>query len=115
MSLPIPEARPVGVRAVTGERQGRLCWVSAEALDADDGHALRRGSRVVVRAAGAEWLGEVVVPSQQVLESLPLADLPYIVRLVTEADSWPGVPDRAGRALLESLGLAPDLFEPSGI
>ena len=24
MSLPIPEARPVGVRAVTGERQGRL-------------------------------------------------------------------------------------------
>ena len=80
----------------------------------DDARGLQQGSRVVVREGDSEWLGEVVVPSQQVLESLPLADLPYIVRLVTEADSWPGVPDRAGRALLESLGLAPDLFEPSG-
>jgi hypothetical protein len=113
VSVPISEAKPAGVRAVTGERQGRLSWVSAEALATDDAHVLARGSRVVVREGDSEWLGEVVVPPGQVRESSLLAGPPYIVRFVTEADAWPGVPDRAGRALLESLRLAPDLFEPS--
>jgi hypothetical protein len=109
----VPEARPVGVRAVAGERQGRLSWVSAEALGTEDVQGLRQGSRIVVRDGDAEWLGEVVVPPGQVLESPQLADLPHIERFVTEADAWPGVPDRAGTALLESLRLAPDLLEPS--
>ena len=115
MSVPGTQAKLAGVRTVTGERQGSLCWVSAEALGTNDAHVLRRGSRVVIRDGDSEWLGEVVVPPGQVLESPQVADPPHIVRLVTGVDAWPGAPDRAGRALLESLDLAPDLLEsPAG-
>lgn len=100
---------PVGVRAVTGDRQGRLVWVSAETFDMG---SLQRGSRVLVRDGNSEWLGEIVVPPGQVLESPPLADLPRIIRFATGADAWPTLPVRSGRALLDSLELPAEQLEP---
>jgi hypothetical protein len=101
---------PVGVRAVTGDRAGRLTW--AETGTVDTTH-LTVGSRVLVRDGEQELLAEVIVVPGQLLESPPLADLPSIVRVATDADAWPTMPDRAGRALLDSLGLPPELLEPS--
>lgn len=99
-----------GVRAVTGEQVGRLRWVAIEALDAA---TLERGARVLVREGSNEWFGEVVVPPGQVLELPPLADLPRILRLTSDSDGWPTLPDRSGRALLDSLDLPAELLEPS--
>jgi hypothetical protein len=68
---------------------------------------------VAVRDADTDavWLGEVVVLPAQVLESPPLPAMPTIVRLADEADIWPIMPDRAGRGLLDALGLPPALLE----
>lgn len=101
---------PVGVRAVTGERAGRLAWVSAEVFGTD---SLVTGSRVVVSNGAGEWLGEVVVAPERLLESPPLTGLPSIVRLAREGDGWPEAPDRAGRTLLDSLALSPELLTPA--
>ena len=95
---------------MTGERVGRLTWVSAEESAVRD---LVAGRRVLVRDGDREWLGEVVVPSGQVAESPEMADLPVIVRLVTADDAWPTVPERAGKALLSSVGLPAALLEPT--
>ena len=103
-------AMPIGVRAVTGDRAGRLVWAATGIVDTAH---LTCGSRVLVRDGASEWLAEVIVVPGQLLESPHLADLPSIVRLATDADAWPTMPDRAGRALLDSLGLSPELLEPS--
>ena len=102
--------KPVGVRAVTGERAGRLVWVAAGACDAA---GLERGTRVVVQDADHEWLGEVVMLPGLLLEVPVIPSLPYLVRAVNEDDGWPVSPDRAGRALLEGLGLPAALLEPT--
>lgn len=106
----VGQPMPAGVRAVTGERQGRLVWVSAEALGAT---RLERGTRVLVRDGSSAWLGEIVVAPETVLESPPLADPPVIMRLATQADAWPTSPERSGRTWLDSLKLPADQLEPA--
>ena len=70
---------------------------------------------MVVREGDAEWLGEVVVPPVQLIEWPPAAEWPHlgaspvVVRRAAE-EEWPVPPVTAGRRLLESLALPPDLL-----
>ena len=105
---------PAGVRRViltpAGEaspfRIERLCW-------ADPGpFALRAGDRVVVQDGADAWAGEVVIPASQVLEWSDDAGRPVVVRRATDAE-WPDPPPGAGRRLLDSLGLPPELLMPT--
>jgi hypothetical protein len=109
MNEPGASSTLVGVRAVTGDRAGRLTWVSVTEYR---GGQLAPGARVVVRDGEQMWLGEVLVPSERLLESPSLTDLPVIARLADASDTWPAVPDRAGRTLLDSLRLPPELLDP---
>jgi hypothetical protein len=82
---------------------GQLRWVEPGSFE------LHLGDRVAVRAHDGEWLGEVVVPPQRLVEWTEQADLPVVVRRVADAE-WPAPPVTDGRRLLDSLGLAPDLL-----
>ena len=93
-------AAPAGIRsAVTG----RLRWVEPGTF------ALAIGDRVAVREDDGEWLGEVVVPPDRLVEWSELAGLPVVVRRAAD-DEWPAPPVTDGRRLLDSLGLPPELL-----
>ncbi len=105
---------PVGVRRViltpAGEaspfRVERLCW-------ADPGpFALHLGDRVVVQDGADTWAGEVVIPASRVLEWSDDAARPFVVRHASDAEC-PDPPPAAGRRLLDSLGLPPELLMPT--
>lgn len=108
---------PAGVRPAPGHRaEGTvhagtrsLCWVQPGPF------ALEQGDRVVVREGDAEWVGEVVVPPNRLIE-WPMpgewphpAARPVIVRRAAD-EAWPVPPVTAGRRLLESLALPPELL-----
>jgi hypothetical protein len=105
---------PVGVRRViltaAGEaspfRVERLCWADPGPI------ALQMGDRVVVQDGVDVWAGEVVIPASQVLEWPDDAGRPTVVRRATDAE-WPDPPPAAGRRLLDSLGLPPELLRPT--
>jgi hypothetical protein len=114
MSDPAAGPAPVGVRPMTspfnrpapGAVMTRLRWVQPGSL------VLQYGDRVVVGEGEDAWLGEVVVPVERLLEWPGLAelpDLPLVVRRAEDAE-WPAPPDTAGRRLLESLALPPELL-----
>lgn len=94
------ESAPAGVRPTDGTP---LRWVQPGLF------ALQYGDRVVVHDGDADWLGVVVIPPEQLLEWTDPASLPVVARLAEDAD-WPAAPVRAGRRLLESLALAPELL-----
>ena len=101
------EARraPVGVRpapGAPGHETRRLRWVMPGSF------AVAPGDRVAVREGDAEWLGEVMVPPERLVEWPALGRLPEIARRATDAE-WPSAPATDGRRLLASLGL------PSGL
>ena len=105
-----PEVAPVGVRPVSGSPDGtstRLRWVEPGQI------ALALGDRVVVRDADAEWLGEVVVTADRLVEWPDLDDLPVVSRREAD-DEWPRPAATDGGRLLESLGLSPEMLRPSG-
>ena len=104
---PAPAAvRPVIVQADAagpGTGEGPLRWVEPGAFE------LAIGDRVAVRSQGGEWLGEVVVPPERLVEWPDLPDLPVVARRAT-AEEWPRPPVTDGRRLLDSLGLPPELL-----
>jgi len=101
-----PGPAPAGVRpalAESGARASRLRWVEPGPF------ALAMGDRVAVREGDAEWLGEVVVPPERLMEWPELETLPVVSRRVPDAE-WPAAPAGDGRRLLESLALPPELL-----
>jgi hypothetical protein len=102
---------PAGVRPVIsgsersgpGARTGRLRWVEPGPFE------LAIGDRVAVRENDAEWLGEVVVPPERLVEWPDLMNLPVVARRVADSE-WLRPPIRDGRRLLESLALPPELL-----
>jgi hypothetical protein len=102
---------PAGVRSLDpvtdslGEKVGvrRLRWVWPGPFE------LGMGDRVAVREHDAEWLGEVVVPPGRLVEWPELSGLPVVTRRVADAE-WPSPPVTAGRRLLDSLALPPELL-----
>lgn len=85
-------------------------WPILWALPGDLDLAL--GDRVSVLVPCHELLGEVVVPPAQIVElpdSFASGQVPVVMRRATVAE-WPAPPVTAGRRLLDSLGLAPDLL-----
>ena len=98
----------VGVRPADADRRraNPIVWAVSGALD-----GLAFGDRVTVLQAGHEWLGEVVVPADRLVEwpdSAP-EQPPIVVRRATE-DDWPEPPVTDGRRLLDSLGLPRELL-----
>ena len=97
----------VGVRPADADqrRASPIVWALPGALD------LAFGDRVAVFQTGHEWLGEVVVPADRLVEwPGPAADQPpIVVRRATE-DDWPESPVTDGRRLLDSLGLPRELL-----
>jgi hypothetical protein len=98
--------RPHG-RAVRSAPSERLRWVAPGRF------TLALGDRVVVVEHDREWLGEVVVPPERLVEWPELTDLPVVARRATDAE-WPDVPVTDGRRLLDSLGLPPKLSARRG-
>jgi hypothetical protein len=102
-----PGPPPAGIRPIerapddTGA--GRLRWVTAGSL------VLELGDRVVVRERDREWLGEVVVPPDRLVEWPEQDGLPIVVRRASAAE-WPVDPAQDGTRLLESLALPPELL-----
>jgi hypothetical protein len=95
---------PAGVRPAPGSHggtAGRLRWVATGGLP------LALGDRVAVLDDGREWLGEVVVPPDRLVEWMEPEGLPVVGRRVPDAE-WPTTPATDGRRLLESLGLPPE-------
>jgi hypothetical protein len=108
MSAPHPDGAPVGVRPATGvagANPGQVRWVAPGSF------ALAPGDRVLVQEHGAEWLAEVVVAPERLVEWPELAPLPTVIRRALPAE-WPATAPTDGRRLLESLGLPPDLLSP---
>ena len=97
---------PVGIRTVTVDGAGRLVWVAPGSFE------LKPGDRVAAQTDDREFLGEVVVPARQLREWPALTGLPVVVRRLDDAER-PPAPARAGRQLLEALGLPADLLAPS--
>ena len=89
--------RPVGVRAA-GQPGAALRWADPGDL------ALDVGDRVVLRDQDREWLAEVTVSADRIVEVPPLDNVPRVVRLADPAE-WPATTPRAGLALLRSLDL----------
>jgi hypothetical protein len=101
-----PAVAPVGVRPASGSaggNRGPLRWVEPGAF------TLAHGDRVLVREGGAEWLAEVVVAPERLVEWPDLTPLPTVVRRALPAE-WPEAAPTDGRRLLESLGLPPELL-----
>jgi hypothetical protein len=101
-----PGQAPAGVRpahASTDTGATHLRWVEPGSF------TLSLGDRVAVLEAGAEWLGEVVVPPERLVEWPELERLPVVTRRVLDAE-WPSAPAGDGRRLLESLPLPPELL-----
>jgi hypothetical protein len=101
---------PAGIRPAPGSplgavgAAGRLRWVDPGDL------ALAPGDRVAILQDGQEWLGEVVVPPERLVEWDDLEGLPVVSRPVPDTE-WPSAPPTDGRRLLDSLGLPPELLE----
>lgn len=97
----------VGVRPADADqrRASPIVWAQPGALD------LAFGDRVTVLQSGQEWLGEVVVPADRLVEwPRPFSDqLPIVSRRATD-DDWPEPPVTDGRRLLDSLGLSRELL-----
>jgi hypothetical protein len=105
-------AAPVGVRPAPSsppDSSGRLRWVDPGPL------TLGFGDRVAVRDAdGSEWLGEVVIPPERLVEwPADLGRLPVVTRRASDAE-WPSPPSTEGRRLLDALGLPPALLVRGG-
>jgi hypothetical protein len=83
---------------------GHLRWVAPGPF------TLAAGDRVAVVEHGREWLGEVVVPPDRLVEWPELTDLPVVARRATDAE-WPDPPVTDGRRLLDTLGLPPELLD----
>jgi hypothetical protein len=106
---------PVGVRPSPGSLEGdagRLRWVDPGSL------TLSFGDRVAVGDGagdgGREWLGEVVIPPERLVEwPANLSGLPVVVRRASDAE-WPSLPTTDGRRLLDSLGLPSALLVRGG-
>lgn len=101
-----PAVAPVGVRPApgsTGDSQCEVRWVEPGSF------ALAHGDRVLIQENGAEWLAEVVVAPERLVEWPDLAPLPTVIRRALPTE-WPAVAPTDGRRLLESLGLPPDLL-----
>jgi hypothetical protein len=94
---------PIGVRPAD-LANGRLRWVRPA------GFVLSVSDRVVVGEDGADWYGELLVASDRLVEWVSQDGLPVVTRLA-DPGSWPARPIRAGRQLLESLGLPPELID----
>jgi hypothetical protein len=94
-------------RAVRSAPAERLRWVAPGRF------TLAIGDRVVVVEHGREWLGEVVVPPERLVEWPELTDLPVVARRATDAE-WPDAPVTDGRRLLDTLGLPPELLARRG-
>lgn len=108
MSAHDPHDAPVGVRPApggAGGSQDRVRWVEPGRF------VLAQGDRVLVQEHGAEWLAEVVVAPERLVEWPELASLPTILRRALPAE-WPAAAPTDGRRLLESLGLPPDVLSP---
>jgi hypothetical protein len=102
---------PVGIRPADAERRrtSPIVWARPGKFD------LVLGDRVVVLQPCHEWLGEVVVPADRLVEwpGPGPREVPVIVRRVAE-DEWPEPPVTDGRRLLDSLGLPRELLARSG-
>jgi hypothetical protein len=110
VTQPEPEAVPAGVRPAPGspgDAARRLRWVAPGAF------TLALGDRVAVREGDLEWLGEVAVLPERLVEWPALDGLPVVTRRATDAE-WPILPATDGRRLLESLGLPPALLVRGG-
>jgi len=97
---------PVGIRPAPGQHPVRLVWVASGTF------VLKRGDRVTVQDSDRAWPGEVVIPAGTVLESPVLGDLPVVVRRLSVGE-WPATPARAGRQMLDALGLPTDQLSSS--
>ena len=105
-----PRSTPVGIRPADAERRrsGPIVWVQAGAFD------LALGDRVAVFEACHEWLGEVVVPADRLVEwPEPDPDQAPVVARRATADEWPEPPVTDGRRLLDSLRLSLELLARS--
>lgn len=102
---------PVGIRPVSAERrrQRPIVWASPGRFD------LKIGDRVSVLVPCYEWLGEVVVPPDRLVEwpGDGPRQAPVVMRRATD-DEWPEPPLTAGRRLLDSLGLPSELLARPG-
>jgi hypothetical protein len=58
----------------------------------------------MIQEHGQEWLAQVVVAADRIVEAAPFGDLPRIVRTADPA-GWPSEAARAGLALFRSLDL----------
>ena len=94
--------RPVGVRLTPG---APLVWVDAGGL------AVEVGEWVVLAGEGGEQVGEVVVRPSQVIESVLVGALPFIVRRAG-VEELPPTGTGHGAALLRSLELPAWAAEP---
>lgn len=97
---------PVGIRPAPGSpghETRRLRWVMPGPF------ALAFGDRVAVCEGDREWLGEVAVPPDRLVEWPALDGLPVVSRRASDAE-WPSAPATEGRRLLESLSLSPELL-----
>lgn len=98
----------VGIRPASAERRRARSIVWALTGDLD----LALGDRVSVLVPCYEWLGEVVVPPERLVEwpdAFATGQMPVVMRRATD-DEWPAPQVTAGRRLLDSLGLPPELL-----
>jgi hypothetical protein len=105
-----PTGAPVGVRPAPGaaaDGARRLRWVASGSF------ALAPGDRVAVLEGDTEWLGEVAVPPERLVEWPALDGLPVVTRRLTDAE-WPGAPVTDGHRLLVSLGLPSEVLARGG-
>ena len=89
---------------------GSIYWKLTGDLD------LALGDRVSVQTPGDEWLGEVVVPPDRLIEvpdTFATGQPPIVMRRADDGE-WPDPPETEGRRLLDSLGLPPDAMGRSG-
>ena len=112
MTAPGRGSVSVGIRPVSLERRRvrPIYWALPGDLD------LALGDRVSVQTPGDEWLGEVVVPPDLLIEvpdTFATGQVPIVMRRANE-DEWPDPPETEGRRLLDSLGLPPDAMGRSG-
>lgn len=103
----------VGIRPASADaRRARpIVWALPGDLD------LALGDRVSVLVPCYEWLGEVVVPPERLIEwpdSFATGQIPIVTQRATDAE-WPAPPVTDGRRLLDTLGLPPELLARSRV
>jgi hypothetical protein len=101
---------PVGIRPVDAERRRArpIVWARPGTFE------LALGDRVAVLQSCYEWLGEVVIPPDRLVEwpDPGPSQVPVVVRRAMD-DEWPAPPLTAGRRLLDSLRVPPALLDRS--